>query len=504
MNFSRPKTLEFYPSQLIEAFFRIRGERFDFTKREFWRRLHDGNFKKLIIIGSRGSEKSCFLATKMLLYSRLIPNYRALFVSPTTLQLKTFVSDLVDDIIRNSQFLLLNTTSETLRYLYNKVFKNNSKLYFRFAFYNADRCRGLHVDHLFIDELQDMLVEVIQAIFPVLDHSPSPVWVMAGTQKTTSHASYYYYSKSKQIEYLIKCEHCNHWNFQDENILGPKGLICSRCRRDIRIENGEYVSLCPSSDIYGFRITHLMLPFMSYDKIIERREIMSPEKFRNEILALPSESVERPVNEYHLRSICKDYSFYEKPDSLLEKLPIYGGIDWGTGFKSYTVLTLITKFGSRFRIIYAKRFVFEDDSEMRSEIIRIIKEFNVKTVVCDWGFGGGYIPFFQEVFGADRFIPAEYVNSRKKISWDSKNLRFLVDRTQIMERLFYDIKKGVIEAPRWEEFKEFAKDILAIYTDYNEKLNKVVFRHHPDEPDDFCHSLIYALLASEAYRDYIS
>ncbi|MEM2174175.1 MAG: phage terminase large subunit family protein [Candidatus Micrarchaeia archaeon] len=496
--------MELLPSQYIETFFRIRNERINFSERQFWKEIHDNKFNKLVIVGSRGSEKSAFLATKMLLLSRLIPGFRGLYVAPTTLQLRTFVSDLVDDIIRGSPFLQTNTTSETLRLLYNKEFKNNSKLFFRFAFYSPDRCRGLHVDALFIDELQDMLVEVIQAIFPVLDHAKEPLWIMTGTQKTTAHASHYYYSKSKQIEYLIKCESCGHYNYQDENILGPDGLICSRCKNRIYIQNGKYVALNPSSDIYGFRITHLMLPYISYDKIIERKNFMSPDKFRNEILALPSETIEKPLTEYDVRAICSNYSFYNEPDQLLSLLPIYAGIDWGAGIKSYTVITLVAKIGQKFRIIYAKRFTYETDMEMRREIISIIKKFNVKTVVCDWGFGAGYIPFFQEVFGSDRFIPCEYTtSSRKKIEWDSKNMRFLANRTQLMARLFHDIKKGIIEAPRWEEFREFARDLLSIYTDYNDKLQKIIYYHPPDEPDDFCHSLIYALIASDIYRQGI-
>ena len=44
---------------------------------------------------------------------------------------------------------------------------------------------------------------------------------------------------------------------------------------------------------------------------------------------------------------------------------------------------------------------------------------------------------------------------------------------------------------------DFADDILAVYSEYSEHRGELKFDHRRTEPDDFLHTMCYALLASQ-------
>ena len=54
------------------------------------------------------------------------------------------------------------------------------------------------------------------------------------------------------------------------------------------------------------------------------------------------------------------------------------------------------------------------------------------------------------------------------------------------------IKNQEIVFPRWEDFSEFANDILSVYIDYADKMGN--YKYVNDDPDDSLHSILYAEL----------
>ena len=98
--------------------------------------------------------------------------------------------------------------------------------------------------------------------------------------------------------------------------------------------------------------------------------------------------------------------------------------------------------------------------------------------------------------GRDRVMEFQYVAKlRERIRFDKLSFTFRVNRSMAISNFITSIKEQGILFPVWEEFKPFAKDILGIYVDYNERMKTMYYDHPIDQPDDAMHSIIYARLA---------
>jgi hypothetical protein len=172
-----------------------------------------------------------------------------------------------------------------------------------------------------------------------------------------------------------------------------------------------------------------------------------------------------------------------------------------TGENTYTVLTLATYVDMKFRFLYAHRFIGEDiDPEPQmKKIIEIIKFFNVRTIGTDYGGGFDRNDTLMRAFGPERVYKFQYASRpRKKVDWSSKLRRWIVHRTEVMSDVFNAIKRGRdIQFPRWEEMETpYAQDMLNIFSEHNEQLRMIMYKHGRDMPDDSFHSVLYCLLGS--------
>ena len=182
--------------------------------------------------------------------------------------------------------------------------------------------------------------------------------------------------------------------------------------------------------------------------------------------------------------------------------PIFAGIDWGTGENSYTVLTLATYIDMKFRVFFWHRFVGEeiDPDVQLARIIELIEYFNVKIIGSDYGGGYDRNHHLVRKFGPKRVYSFQYMaRTHKRIWWDTNMIppRFKAARTEVMSDIFNAIKRNQCEFPRQEEFTDpYAMDMTNIYSEYNETLRSIQYKHSQDKPDDSFHSLVYCWLVS--------
>lgn len=172
-----------------------------------------------------------------------------------------------------------------------------------------------------------------------------------------------------------------------------------------------------------------------------------------------------------------------------------------TGENSYTVLTLATYIGTKFRIFYVHRFTGEDTEPDRqlAKIEEILRAYNVRIIGTD--YGGGHYPndFLVRRFGKERVMKYQYVaRLSAKVRWEAKLMRWMVHRTEVMSAVFNAIKRGtVFEFPRWKEFQEpYGQDMLNIFSEYNDKIRMIQYGHTAGKTDDTLHSMLYCFLAS--------
>jgi hypothetical protein len=511
-----PKVPHVLPSQFTEYAFYMPNDsgdyaNFSFEGRKHMRRIYDTPARRVLLVCGRQVEKSTLLGNIALCYICMIPAFQVLYVSPSATQTTTFSNDRVKEPIETSKVLRKFTTKMLSSNILMKQFVNRSKITMRYAFLNADRTRGIPAWLLEIDEFQDVLSDNLPVIEQCLSHAPErwKRYIYSGTPKSKDNTIEYYRANlSTQGEWVVPCDHHTprYWNILGEKNIGKKGLVCEQCHNLINPmhEHAQWANMIADAPFESYRISQLMVPWRSWEEILLDYERYSRDRFYNEVLGISYDSGLRPLTTGQVRDCCDDdirMMDFEAYRSLSYNQPIYAGIDWGTGEHSYTVIVLATYVDMKFRVFFAHRFVGEDvDPPVQLEkICEMLRYLNVKLVGTDYGGGFDRNDHLIRQFGPQRIWKYQYMaRCHKKIEWDSKLGRFKVHRTEVMSDIFNAIKRGnQCQFPAWREFKEpYAQDMLNIFSEYNEVLRMIQYKHGVDKPDDTFHAFLYAWVVS--------
>jgi hypothetical protein len=491
---------------------RMELRNFSFDDRRHMRRCYDTPSKRVLLMCGRQVEKSTLLGNISLCYSCMVPGFRTLYVAPSGRQADTFSKDRIKEPIDTSPLLRKFTTKMLSQNILEKQFVNRSKITLRYAFLNADRARGIPAWQLMLYELQDIMTDNIPVLEQCTSHAPEQ-WkrfVYSGTPKTLDNTIELFWSNnSTQNEWVVPCEGCNNWNVLGEENIGKKGLICSKCGRLINPQHpkSQWAAMAEMGGkvaFEGYRIPQLMVPWRSWKEIIIDYERYSRARFYNEVLGRSYDSGLRPLTQADLVQNCLaglSMQSIERYRELSFGQSVYAGIDWGTGENSFTFLTLGTYMNGRMRAFYWHRFSGREvEPDVQMELIyQILDYFNVKLIGTD--YGGGFHPNskLRNRYGKQKVWSYQYVGQLKaKVIWDPKLMRFKVRRNEVMADIFNAIKKGgKVEFPNWPEFqKPAASDMLSIFSEYNETLKVIQYKHAKDKPDDAFHALLYMWLVS--------
>lgn len=514
------------PSEFTQFAFRMPTtdgySNFSFEGRRHLFQIYDTPVPRVLLMCGRQVEKSTLLGNRALSFCCLIPAYKVLYVSPSATQTKTFSNDRVKEPIETSPVLKSFTTHMLSQNIFEKQFVNRSKITLRYAFLNADRARGIPAHKLLVDEIQDILADNIPVIEQCLSHAPEDWkrYTYSGTPKTLDNViEEYWTNRSTQSEWVVPCdcqggEGGRFWNILGEKNIGRKHLICEKCGKQIfpMCDDAQWarqVDWHPQhSPFEGFRIPQLMVPWLDWDELLYNYEHYPRNKFYNEVLGVSFDTGLRPLTSAQIRANCNENVYMvdsHKYQRLAFGQDVFAGLDWGTGEHSYTVLSLGTYIGTKFRIFYVHRFTGEDTEPERQleKIEETLRAFNVRVIGAD--YGGGYHPndFLTRKFGRERLMKYQYVaRLSSKVRWENRLLRWVVHRTEVMSAVFNAIKRGtVFEFPRWKEFKDpYGQDMLNIFSEYNEKLRMIQYGHTFGKTDDTLHSILYCFLASMIVR----
>lgn len=517
------------PSQFTAFAFRmpredgIGYERFSFKGRRHMYRIYDTPARRVLLVCGRQVEKSTLLGNRAITYSCLLPAFKTLYVSPSATQTKTFSVDRIKEPLETSDILRRFTLHSLQQNVFEKQFVNRSKITLRYAFLNADRTRGIPAYALFLDELQDILGDNIPVIEQCTSHAPEQMkrFIYAGTPKSLDNIIEYYRSgttkegrsMSTMGEWVVPCdahggEGGRYWNILGEKNIGKTGLICEKCGKRIHpmCDDAQWANQVADGIYESYRIPQLMIPWKPWDEILLDYTRYSRDRFYNEVLGISYDSGLRPLTRQQVKDCCNPEvsmtpSALEYYKGISAGQPIFAGIDWGTGENSYTVMTLGTYVGNKFRIFYIHRFTGEDvdpEPQLR-KISEMLKYFNVRLIGAD--YGGGFHPndFLTRLFGPRRVQKYQYVaKAKKKVFLNPQFRRWQVSRTEVMSDIFNAIKRRQFEFPQWGEFENpYANDMLNIFSQYNETTRMLQYDHRPDKPDDALHSVLYCFLVSQ-------
>jgi len=462
-------------------------------------------------------------AAKSILLGRCFTAYRTLYVAPRFDQVTVFSNQRFKPMAEDSVALKpWVKPSRTLWQVGSKAFTNGSFFNFRSCYLTADGCRGITSHHLMIDELQDILSDNV----PVLEECQSHfgwetglrVRTYAGTPKTNNNGLARRFMQSAQFQYLTRCHACNHANFPDEAIIGPTHYICVKCGREIFPQRDGFwdpQNRAALDKCWGFRLPQLVVPFKTHADIKEKQidPNVSRVKFYNECLGLPYDEGEIVITETDLRRASdEDEMLSIEQLKLLSRngTALYAGVDWGTGEgdnPSFTVLA-IGHFDAydRFKVRYLKRFRGKD-AELAGQaglVNDLCSRAGVTAGMFDWGFGAQQNARLVAEYGWDWLgqpklaMQCMYVRQRRRATFDSQSMRYLVDRNQAMIDLIDSVKQGRLRFFRYESLLPFVPDFTTIYVEFSETHGTMKFDHV--DPDDTFHAVNYAWMAAKQLR----
>ena len=99
------------------------------------------------------------------------PHFSLLFVAPRYEQVRRISANYVRPFIEQSVISRLLQNRSVENSVLQKTFLNDSRMFFSFAFLDADRIRGLSVDGINYDEIQDIDVDFLPIIREVITAS---------------------------------------------------------------------------------------------------------------------------------------------------------------------------------------------------------------------------------------------------------------------------------------------------------------------------------------------
>jgi len=521
-------------SDFVQALLYLKGKPLRLDDRDYLLPVFNTRKRRVILKCGRQVEKSSTVAHLLIADSILINAFRTLYVSPSSMQTRSFSNEKLKPGIEASPLVRKYfTNADCIQQVFEKSFTNGSYIFLRYAFLTADRARGIPADRLLIDEIQDILKDNIVVILECLSHSEYGLFFMTGTPKTFENPIEDYWGLSTQGEWLVPCDHHTprYWNFLDETNVGLKHLICDKCGKQIYPTDGQWVLMGDKeSTIEGYRISQLMVPWKQDperwgEEVVFKKDNYDEARFANEILGLSFDNAQKPISRMQLQQCCypanqmdsiKSETFHEYYGPAIAGRPIFGGVDWGEGREEATVVegklrpasfTILT-FGcyvksNVFWVFYIKKFTGkETDPEFILKfIVNKFKEFRAFMLGVDYGHGWGVNgPLFKRL-GSDKVVQWQYVGNQKDVmKWDQGGFKFQILRNYYMSQMFTALKEQRIMLPPWEIYHKLGKDILGIYSDYSHAMN-MYYDHPKDQPDDVFHSMIYARNTADLYYE---
>jgi hypothetical protein len=522
--------IQLLTSEWVTAFIRIKdGDTgaavpLVFDERKYLKRIYDTPARKVLLFTSRQTEKSTTIGNRIFGRAGMRPGHTSLFVSPSAMQTAVFSKTRLNEIIDISPLIKAQTHEALTNNLFEKHFANGSKIYLRYAFLTADRIRGLSVNDLFLDEIQDLVSTTMPVIEETTSHHQDTLFVYSGTPKSMDNNIHHYWAdNSTASEWCIPCEHHGlpnmpatwHWNILSEKNLGKDGPICDRCGHAINPEHpyARWVEMQKLDNeritFEGYRVCRLMVPWFwkspkKWKEILAARERYPTAQFMNEVLAISYDSASKPISKLELIQTCepKIENNLETAYKIAQNNTTFFGIDWGSGERAFTVLTMgaYCRDDAAFQIFFMMRFVgpLTDPIAQMDEIESLVTRFRPKYVGTDFGFGFYQNKRLLSKFGMQRIFPFEYAaRLNMKLKYVPKLHRTVAFRTPLMSDMFVALKRRKVRLPKWSTIERpYGDDFLNIHAEDSDNLRMIKYDKPKGKTDDSFHASLYCLLAS--------
>lgn len=361
--------------------------------------------------------------------------------------------------------------------------------------------------------------------------SASLFWGFAqyfGTPKTTDTTLALLWRRSSQAEWVIRCEHCGHYNVPNPeqdllHMIGKTGPVCAKCGKDVSPVNGGYVHAIPEKacTFPGYHISQTIHPLHVSVPAKWRRLLLKMEDYDkltlyNEVFGWPYDASTSPLVLGDLLKARHDVPEVREPSDIEPLLDKYRyitvGVDWSGGgaiSDSYTALAVmgLRKESDVIDVLYGTRFSKDlTPTEEAREVLRWISGTCADAFTYDNG-GAGFVRLetlkhegLMNIPGL-LVVPINYVGpSAGDVMKPHANMResdmyyYTLDKSRSLAICIQAIKASRVRMPWFAEddAKAVQRDFLALCDDPRKTRSNdvvIVIIKRPGVPDDWAHAV---------------
>lgn len=514
--------MEILPSKLAQAILQLKGKPLNLTDYKPFELIYDLAPDILTACCGRQIGKSVSLGASIISNSILRPFFSTLFVSPLAQQTSRFSSQYLtpfcnSTIVKNH---FVNTTDK--KNVFMKTFNNGSNVTLAYAETeaDADRVRGVAADSMFYDEIQDASLEAIPILQETLAASEFMFKRFTGTAKGESNTLSILFKRSNMMEWVVKCTHCGRHAIPNEfdtclKILSnnPMGPACPHCSQVLDMKTGRWLAGKPSEKNHvGVHIPQFCIPARTTPKkwagLVQKAKDYDYNKLSNEVFGLPVGAGGRPLSIRQVMGVCNpartqfDTGFPKDERNILFT---FMGVDWSVtgGVKSYTVLSVYgCNSSGKIYLLYAQRLDGMDILAQVSRVLDVYRQFECTHMGSDRGVGVLQGQLMKKALGGSPVSMINYVAAKTNLRFDVQGDFFAADRTLAIDTAVIKVKMGpsALECPCWALMETFWEDALHVFEEETQA-GRRVYRKDEDAPDDFLHSLTFAMIALMIIRN---
>ena len=498
--------------------------------------------KRTLFKCGRQVSKTTNMSAQGVLHTGAQKHFALLFVAPRYEQVRRISTNYVKPFIENSLIRDLLISKRVENSVLQKTFLNESRMFFSFAFLDADRIRGLSVDAINYDEIQDIDIDFVPIIRECMSASRLGIERFFGTPKTLDNTIQVMWEESSQAEWVVRCSACNHENvpgveYHLLKMIGPMGPICAKCERLINPRRGRWVHAVPmrrTTDC-GYHVPQIILPMHYEDpdrpgrcpvepsekwlELLAKRDGragFNHQMFMNEVLG---ESCDTGVKLVTLTDIRNASVLHKNERRIALDVISTGkyrfitlGVDWGGGGESMISTTTAAVVGYNMRtgkteVIYTERThsAYTHHEEAR-QLMDMFRAFRCHLFCHDYG-GAGAIRetlMIQAGLPINKIMPLLYVRASvkkmveaKRPAGFSQRMYFTLDKARSLVLQATCIKAQQVLLPEYESSKNITHDLLALMEDRHElhgKADIFLVTRNPKMTDDFAHALNFGCI----------
>lgn len=481
------------------------------------RDIYDKFPSNLLLKCSRKTLKSTLVSNVITLNLIRYPAYKMMYVAPQDDIAKMFSKSYLERRMASPPLQKISP-GYRINDVYNKILRDTeSEIMIKYASDDPDRTRGPATDHNFYDEVQGMDYQTLGVIDETMAASDFQRKCYTGTPMTTTNTIHKLWVQSSQNEWAMRCG-CGEWNFMIEehdpmSMIREQGLSCHKCSKLLDLHKGQWVSFKPekAKNLVGFHLAQPLIPHYSrtpdkWEKVYKKvhNPFISISTVYNEVFGLSFDQGKKLITEEQLRNCCQlgeMAKIYERNKHLYKFITC--GVDWGVNLDTSRTTVCIggLRDDNTYEVFYARVFREHDYDWQINTIANLINTYGA-TAAADSGpdpYRG--IVLMQKTnmrktqlvrYDAGNYVQHYMIPPGSK---DPTQCRWCLNRSQTMTFTFNQLKGNKVLFPRTEDCDLCLNDILNVNIEVKESAMKqeLMYSHADDEPDDFMHSLNFAL-----------